>query len=543
MAFSRLRCLLKPLACALLASVATLGPAPATAASPFLMTPEASIAEASPAYRYANMTDDEALAELDRRKILYLKVDRAPGVRAPIRLTGRLNGVNFHSVLPPEQRVTSVFEILDARLALALDDFAAVLARHDIDEVVHYTMYRPNVPMPGREGADDEGEHGHAMVQAAGADSAVRKEPTKPATAQAAGVDSAVRKEPTNPATSVSLGEKGELDGTSKAPEEPPRRLKEKGAAAAAPKEKGAAAAAPKEKGAAEAAPKEKGAAEAAPKEKGAAEAAPKEKGAAEVSAKEKGAAEAAPKEKGAAEVSAKEKAAPKEKGAAEAAPKEKGAAEAAPKEKAAAPVTPGPRAPATAARSGPVNTAGKAGARRAGRRKPAGSTGATASPVKRRGDVALRTDAGQKPRGNVALRTDAGQKPRGNVALRTDAGQKPRGNAAPRADAGQKPRGTWAPPGTRHPAGLAIDVGALKKRDGTWISVARHFHGRIGDKTCGEGAPQPELPEARELRSIVCEAADLGIFTYVLTPNYNAAHADHYHMEIKPGVRWFLYH
>jgi hypothetical protein len=119
----------------------------------------------------------------------------------------------------------------------------------------------------------------------------------------------------------------------------------------------------------------------------------------------------------------------------------------------------------------------------------------------------------------------------------------KHRGDVALRSDAGQKPRGTWAPPGTRHPAGLAIDVGALKKRDGTWISVARHFHGRIGDKTCGEGAPQPELPEARELRSIVCEAADLGIFTYVLTPNFNAAHVDHYHMEIKPGVRWFLYH
>ncbi|WP_437926133.1 extensin family protein [Sorangium sp. So ce291] len=488
MAFSRLRCLLKPLACALLASVATLGPAPATAASPFLMTPEASIAEASPAYRYANMTDDEALAELDRRKILYLKVDRAPGVRAPIRLTGRLNGVNFHSVLPPEQRVTSVFEILDARLALALDDFAAVLARHDIDEVVHYTMYRPNVPMPGREGADDEGEHGHAIAQASGADSAVRKELTKPA-------------------TPVSLGEKGELDGTSKAPEEPPRRLKEKGAAEAVPKEKGAAEAVPKEKSAAEAVPKEKSAAEAVPKEKGA------------------GAAGAVPKEKGAGAAGA----VPKEKAAAEAVPKEKAAAAAAPKEKAAAPMTPGPRARATAPRSGPVKTAGKAGARRAGRRKPAGSTGATASPVKRRGDVALRTDAGQKPRGNVALRTDAGQKPRGDVALRTDAAQ--------------KPRGTWAPPGTRHPAGLAIDVGALKKRDGTWISVARHFHGRIGDKTCGEGAPQPELPEARELRSIVCEAADLGIFTYVLTPNFNAAHVDHYHMEIKPGVRWFLYH
>ncbi|XXX75329.1 extensin family protein [Sorangium sp. So ce134] len=462
------------MACALLASVATLDPAPALAASPFLMTPEPSVAEASPAYRYANMTDDEALAELDRRKILYLRVDHAPGVRAPIRLTGRLNGVYVHSVLPPEQRVTSMFEILDARLALALDDFAAVLARHDIDEVVHYTMYRPNMPMPGRERGDHDGEHGHGSAQA------------KPA-------DSDVRKEATRPAPPVELGKKGALDGTSKAPEERPRRLKEKGAAKAVAKDKGAAEAAAKDKGAAEAAAKDKGAAEAAAKDKGAAEAAAKDKGAAEAAAKDKGAAEAAAKDKGAAEAAAKDK----------------GAAEAA---RSAASSAPGRT---TAARSAPAKAAGKAGARRAARRGPVASTRTTASQAKRRGDVALRSDAGQKPRGDVA----------------------------PRSDARQKPRGSWAPPGTRHPAGLAIDVGALKKRDGTWISVARHFHGRIGDKTCGEGAPQPELPEARELRSIVCEAADLGIFTYVLTPNYNAAHADHYHMEIKPGVRWFLYH
>ncbi|WP_437295468.1 extensin family protein [Sorangium sp. So ce426] len=461
---------MKPLACALLASVATLGPAPASAASPFLMTPAASVAEASPAYRYANMTNEEALAELDRRKILYLKVDHAPGVRAPIRLTGRLNGVNFHSVLPPEQRVTSMFEILDARLALALDDFAAVLSRHDIDEVVHYTMYRPNVPMRGREGVDGDGEHGHPIAHAKAADSAVQR---------AAAADGAAREEstrqasPVEPAPLVELGKKGALDGTSKAPEERPRRLKEKGAAGAGPKEKGSAGAGPKEKAAAEAAPKEKTAAGAAPKEKAAAGAAPKEKAAAG--------------------------AAPKEKAAAGAAPKEKAALEADP---GAASKAPGQRTRTIAARSGPAKKdAGKAGARRAARRKAAGPTRATTSAVKRRGDVALRSDAGQKP------------------------------------------RGTWAPPGTRHPAGLAIDVGALKKRDGTWISVARHFHGRIGDKTCGEGAPQPELPEARELRSIVCEAADLGIFTYVLTPNFNAAHADHYHMEIKPGVRWFLYH
>jgi hypothetical protein len=129
--------------------------------------------------------------------------------------------------------------------------------------------------------------------------------------------------------------------------------------------------------------------------------------------------------------------------------------------------------------------------------------------------------------------------------AATTDQAKKAPGprQAPPRSSAAAPHRTTWAPPGTRHPAGLAIDIGAFRKRDGTWIHVASHFHGRIGDKTCGEGVRSPDLPEARELRSIVCESADLGVFTYVLTPNYNTAHADHYHMEIKPGVRWFLYH
>jgi hypothetical protein len=101
----------------------------------------------------------------------------------------------------------------------------------------------------------------------------------------------------------------------------------------------------------------------------------------------------------------------------------------------------------------------------------------------------------------------------------------------------------TPAPPGTRHPAGLAIDVGLLHKRDGRWLNVARQFKGKIGAKTCGDGAFAADDADARELRALVCEPAERGIFTYVLTPNYNAAHADHYHMEIKPGVRWFLYH
>jgi hypothetical protein len=306
----------------------------AEAASPFLVTPEPAVAERTAAYRYANMTDAEAYAELDRRKIIYTRLGPVSGVRAPVRLTGRLHGVWFHSSLPPDERVKSSFEILDARLALALDDFAAVLARHDIDEVIHFTMYRPNGAAP--DGVHDHDEH--VARRGSGKTVAQRRDATR-----------------------------------------------------AAKSKRGAPP---------------------------------------ELSTKGTGKKQRAERTRG-----AKHK------------------------------------------------------------------KGATS-----------------KTRPSKTAKRDAQQKrPQSKVS--------------------------YSAPGTRHPAGLAIDVGGLRKRDGRWLSVGYHFQGRIGDKTCGAGARLPESPEARELRSIVCEAADLGLFTYVLTPNYNAAHVDHYHMEIKPGVRWFLYH
>jgi Extensin-like protein C-terminus len=308
---------LRPLAALLAAAAALIGPSTAHAFSPYLVVPPPAVAEASPAYRYANMTDAEALAELDKRGILHTRLDAVPGVRAPIRLTGRLHGVHVHSSLPPDQRVRSPFEILDARLALALDDFCAVLERHDIDEIVHFTMYRPSSP-------------GQVM------------------------------------------------------PEEPAQQTSDKPAGA-----------------------------------------------------RPRPATKAAPRP----------------------------------------PPAPGP-AP---------HPHGK---------KP-GTTG-------------------------------------GGPTIKRQARRDPTATGLPPT--------TWAPPGTRHPAGLAIDVGLVHKRDGRWLTVARDFRGKIGAQTCGAGARVPDEADARELRALVCESAAEGVFTYVLTPDYNAAHADHFHMEIKPGVRWFLY-
>lgn len=95
--------------------------------------------------------------------------------------------------------------------------------------------------------------------------------------------------------------------------------------------------------------------------------------------------------------------------------------------------------------------------------------------------------------------------------------------------------------PQTRHPGGLAIDVGGLRKRSGRWIAVGPHWPSKVGAKTCGPGAREYKSRPARELVSIVCEAADLRMFHYMLTPHFDAHHADHLHLEIKPAVKWFL--
>ncbi len=384
-------------------------PSMAQASSPFLIVPDPAAVETTPAYRYANMTNEEAIAELDRRNLPYVTVDPVEGVRAPIRLTGRLHGVHVHSALSPEQRLTSPFEILDARLALALDDFTAILERHDIDEIVHYTMYRPNV---SRELAAPKVNPKPAIAVQTKETPAVEKPSTgKPPTDKPLVVKVASRDKPIQ-------GRTAEKRSPMKAP------------------------------------------AQAMPK--------------------------VAPVEKADKPVAVKPTGKPT------------------PEKPVTKPSKTTPKAPLGKAVLGP---------------KTAAAT----------------TDRGVKQKAPVeTVEKDQADKP---VVVVT----------APEPKKEEKPRAAtnpaWAPPGTRHPAGLAIDVGKLRKKDGTWISVLDHFHGKIGDKVCGDDAPVPESAQARELRTIVCESLSDHVFTYVLTPNYNAAHADHFHMEIKPGVKWFLVH
>lgn len=96
---------------------------------------------------------------------------------------------------------------------------------------------------------------------------------------------------------------------------------------------------------------------------------------------------------------------------------------------------------------------------------------------------------------------------------------------------------------GQQHCAALAIDVGTFKKRDGSVLSVEKDFAGHVGSATCGAAAQPPTTPNGRALWGLVCDAAARAIFHVMLTPNFNAQHFNHVHLEITPKVTWMLVH
>lgn len=96
---------------------------------------------------------------------------------------------------------------------------------------------------------------------------------------------------------------------------------------------------------------------------------------------------------------------------------------------------------------------------------------------------------------------------------------------------------------GQQHCGALAIDVGTFKKRDGSVLSVEKDFAGHIGGVTCGAAAHPATTPAGRELWGLVCDAADRALFNVILTPNFNAQHFNHFHLEITPKAKWMLIH
>lgn len=115
-----------------------------------------------------------------------------------------------------------------------------------------------------------------------------------------------------------------------------------------------------------------------------------------------------------------------------------------------------------------------------------------------------------------------------------------------------------WRPPpknwpdgkvADRHPGGLAADLRLFKKSTGDALDVKASFRGQIGAPPCGgpPGGAAPAAatseadPKAAELRDILCRAAEARIFHVLLSPNFDKAHDNHFHVEVKSGVHWFI--
>jgi hypothetical protein len=82
------------------------------------------------------------------------------------------------------------------------------------------------------------------------------------------------------------------------------------------------------------------------------------------------------------------------------------------------------------------------------------------------------------------------------------------------------------------HTMGLALDFGRFYTPDGV-LDVLHDFEQTPGYETCK--APPPKNARARALLEIACELGRSKRFSSVLTPNYNAGHRNHFHLDIRP--------
>ncbi|MEO7092033.1 MAG: extensin family protein [Polyangiales bacterium] len=130
----------------------------------------------TPAITYGAMDGATCEKALKARKIPYVRVTNpTQGVADPMRITGKIHGVDFHGLgLGP--KATSLYEIVDCRLLLALDDFAAVLEKHDVVEAIHMSIYRAAKTKP-KPGQKPKSQHEAALAMDLG--TLVKKDGTK----------------------------------------------------------------------------------------------------------------------------------------------------------------------------------------------------------------------------------------------------------------------------------------------------------------------------------------------------------------------------
>jgi pimeloyl-ACP methyl ester carboxylesterase len=91
------------------------------------------------------------------------------------------------------------------------------------------------------------------------------------------------------------------------------------------------------------------------------------------------------------------------------------------------------------------------------------------------------------------------------------------------------------------HTLGLALDLSRFDTADGP-LTVKTDFLMDRNRETCDHKFAPPRAKKAQKLLDIACDFAESHRFSSVLTPNYNAGHRDHFHLDIRPDdPRLFL--
>lgn len=85
----------------------------------------------------------------------------------------------------------------------------------------------------------------------------------------------------------------------------------------------------------------------------------------------------------------------------------------------------------------------------------------------------------------------------------------------------------------SKHSFGLAIDVSAYAGPELGTLRIDRDYEQGLGDGLDCMG--QPLTKGGAVLKVLQCQLARSGLFHLVLSPDYDDAHHDHFHLEVKP--------
>ena len=88
----------------------------------------------------------------------------------------------------------------------------------------------------------------------------------------------------------------------------------------------------------------------------------------------------------------------------------------------------------------------------------------------------------------------------------------------------------TWS----RHSFGLAIDIHEVSGKDVGRITVKDDYEQGLGDENNCVGAPLARA--GATLRLLYCQMDRSGLFRFILTPDYDQDHYNHFHLE---AVKW----